>query len=208
MADVYNPEVAKVVMTGRLNGQNVQNALYFQMEQPPETGWTRVGMEGLVAVVASWLSVDMAPQVSNQFAWQTIAATQLSEDFGIQVIEQLAPDIVGGVNSEALPNNVAAVASIVTGQRGRSGRGRIYIAGLTRGQTEQSYIKGESAVALDAAIAELLPAAAAAGFVLGVYSRWHKKVKRAVGVFTPATGFNLSDGVLDSQRGRLPGRGD
>jgi tetrahydromethanopterin S-methyltransferase subunit G len=114
---------------------------------------------------------------------------------------------VGLINSEAMPNNVAVCATITTAERGRAGRGRIYLAGISRGQTEQSYVKPDVVTAINGKLDDLLSQLEAASFRMGVYSRFYKKAKRDIGKFTPATSFAVMDSVLDSQRRRLPGRG-
>lgn len=207
MADVYNPWVAKCVISGTLDGQLVQNALYFENLGDGSPEWNMGRLESLNAIVASWLNVDLCAVLSNQMSFTSITSTQLKEDGGLQAISPLTPPAVGDVNSEAMPNNVALCATITTAERGRAGRGRIYLAGLGRSQTEQSRVLAGPLAAINGKLDDLLSAAVAADFRMGVYSRYYKKVKRDLGKFTAATGFAVLDSVLDSQRRRLPGRG-
>jgi hypothetical protein len=108
-----------------------------------------------------------------------------------------------------MPNNVAIVMSLKTGLRGKSFRGRIYHVGLSDAVVTANAVTTVQRDALVAGYSLLTTFAGATGeaiFNLVVLSYYASSVLRPTPIATPVTSVT-SDGIVDSQRRRLPGRG-
>lgn len=115
--------------------------------------------------------------------------------------------IAGTRSTNILPSNVTLAFTRRTALRGRSFRGRIYWPGLCESDVTQNTV----ASALVAQIVNALLAMNVVTTTLGnweqvVVSRVSNGVERATGLATPVTTWG-SDGIVDSMRRRLPGRG-
>lgn len=125
------------------------------------------------------------------------------------VLVQPAAPTVGAVAGTFMPNNVTVAISLRTGLSGRSFRGRVYHCGLASSYILNNSIQPSLLPNILTGYRNLiLPAGnvPTAGFELVVLSYYANKAVRAAPVPTPVTAMQ-SDGILDSQRRRLPGRG-
>lgn len=113
----------------------------------------------------------------------------------------------GTVNTGSAPLNVAACVSLKTNKRGRSFRGRKYMGPPALGLVAGSFLTTTGAGVLNDGFESLLSSAGASAVPLVVVSRKSNGVFRTEGVQTLVTSARLNDNVLDSQRRRLPGRG-
>lgn len=68
---------------------------------------------------------------SAHLVYQQTVLTDISVEFGRQVVDVPALPIPGGVSGDAMPANVAVVTTFRTGNIGRSRRGRAYLAGYS-----------------------------------------------------------------------------
>lgn len=115
----------------------------------------------------------------------------------------------GTDSAGALPANVAFCMSLRTGFTGRSARGRFYAMGLSTDQlVTLNHVTSTYVTNLHTMLTDILGAAATAGWTLVVLSRQNGGVKLSAAVARPVTSIIAVDTVLDSQRRRLPGRGD
>lgn len=206
MADVYNISVVRLTAEGSLAGQLVTNVTYWERAGDIIL-WDVGAMQGLAEAYAAWLEDSLALVQSAQMEWSRVIVTQMKEEGPLQYYHVPAAPIPGVLTDEALPNSIAACATISTGLGGRSYRGRIYVAGLTDVQVQGNLISDAARIAINNSVGDLVTAEAFTNYTLGVYSRYSNNAPRAAGVFTPATGVALRDNIVDTQRRRLPGRG-
>lgn len=206
MADVYNISVARLVSFGTLDGQLISNVTYWERAGDIIL-WDEDALNALCEQYADWLNLSLMPLLSNSYSVNQLQATVMKADGAAQATFTPSTPITGDNVSPALPNSVAACATISTGLAGRSYRGRIYVAGLCEDMVGLSRLNTEAVSDLNASLGDLITAEGFSPFTLGVYSKVSGGVKRAAGVFTPATQVALRDNVIDSQRRRLPGRG-
>lgn len=109
--------------------------------------------------------------------------------------------------SAALPNNVAMAISKRTIFRGRSYRGRLYHFGLTENQVVDNTVASGVVTALINAYTPLIAfSTTSESWQLSVVSKFSGNAPRTVAEVTPVVNLT-SDGVVDSQRRRLPKRG-
>jgi hypothetical protein len=137
-----------------------------------------------------------------------VRVIDVSDQFGSAV------DVVTGLPSAGtragaqLPNNCCLVLTKRTLLRGRAFRGRIYFGPLTETDVVANIVNGAVVASTLANLSGLLAIedAALVTHTMQVLSRQLNNVPRIEGEMTPVIGLT-SDGVIDSQRRRLPGRG-
>jgi hypothetical protein len=185
------------------DSQVVENVLHFQTSVPPNL----VTMNELGAWLVSWWSTNVKPHVPATVSFINVKMTDLTVAFGPVVDYATSLPMVGTNASPSMPNNCALVITKRTALRGRSYRGRIYHVGLTEGNTVANQYNSGSVAALVTAYNLLrnVTLASATAFEV-VVSRIQAGVPLAAGVSTTVT-THTCDGILDSQRRRLPGRG-
>lgn|SRR5690348_8917302 len=109
----------------------------------------------------------------------------------------------GTASGEALPNNVAALISWGTANRGKSFRGRTYIGGLASTDFTQNQLNDAAQSALADAGNSLKTSVDDGGYELGIVSYCSNKVWRTAGIFTPVVSLT-AEKKLRSQRRRMP----
>jgi len=121
----------------------------------------------------SWAS-HMMPLLTGLLLMTAVRITDLGSVSGAQAQSDLAP-VGGGDSSGALPPSVAAVLSLYTPLRSRSGRGRVFIAGVGQGNLlGDGTLRPSDAANMVAALNSFnadIGAVGATGFQLGVASK-------------------------------------
>jgi hypothetical protein len=112
------------------------------------------------------------------------------------------------VATPALPNSIAIVMTKRSDFRGRSYRGRIYHPGLTEADVAANQVAAVRVTALLTSYSNLINLTDSGANVhhLVIVSRKSGGAWRGSAVVTLVTSIT-SDGIVDSQRRRLPGRG-
>ena len=194
--------VMQTAIVGTLAGQPVVNTLYVQAP----ASWTSASWAVHRDNVLILLNGLRAAQ-SQDFAWTRIEGTDLSSQVAPTYSHVIAGGLAGQVASPALPNNVAFCISFRTAGRGRSSRGRNYIAGLAESQVTANTLATNFITALIDSYLTFSTACEADGFTWVVLSRFHEGQPRAAGLVQPVAAVVATDSNTDSQRRRLPGRG-
>lgn len=115
--------------------------------------------------------------------------------------------VTGTSVSSSMPNSVALVITKRTAKRGRSYRGRIYHPGLTEANCINNLCPPPGLTTiLNGWNGFISPAGLTLAWSMVVISRQHNKVEVNPGTYEKVVALT-SDGILDSQRRRLPGRG-
>jgi hypothetical protein len=190
--------------------QKIENTLWFDLGVTPGP----TDMLALANGLVSWWINDYAPLVSIGVQLREVVVTDESSATGPQVSFSPTTPAFGANTSAVKPSNAAATISFRTGSRGRSFRGRNYIPGLTQdtlsGNTLQNAFMDDAIAAYE----QLLPGGTAEfPGTWVVASRFHgvdadkKPIPRTTGIATPITNVVIVDNTVDSQRRRLPGRG-
>lgn len=197
------PNVCQAELIFNWNGQVVENVLHYSKSSP----WTIDTLGDLAAELKAWWDTGMQPIVAATLSLTQIKMTDLASATGPVLNYNTGLPLAGLSGSPSMPNSIAVVITKRTDLRGRSYRGRIYHCGLTEEQCLNS--------ALASGVASGLLAVYAATDVFSVtgdeaiqcvVSRYSNGVPRVTGIATPVTNFT-TDGIIDSQRRRLPGRG-
>lgn len=204
MAFVPVPETIEVDMRMRLDGQRIENTLYFHKIG----GWATADVPVAYNALLVWWNTHYAVPLSNQLTLKEIAITDLSSPTGFAFeIATPVPNPAGDSGDPPLPNNVALCVSFRTSFRGRSFRGRNYVPGLTHLSVTNNTVIPTTVTAIQDAYNELLTVASSLGANWVVASRYSGGTERPIGIHTNITGATVVDNTIDSQRRRLPGRG-
>lgn len=185
-----------------LHGQTIENVMHVE----DGAGWTVTKLNNLAALFAAWWNTDLRTHLDNDISLQRIKCTDLTTQTAPTVTYTTGLPLAGTQVGNTLPNNCAAVVTFRTALRGRSYRGRVYIAGMDDANVTNSAIAAAWASAIETDFANLNADLVAAGQEHVVLSRYTNKAARAAGVGTPVVSYEV-DGDMDSQRRRLPGRG-
>lgn len=198
------PNTAQLELIGTLDGQRIQNVLHYVKATP----WNASQLQQLCASGVNKWNVHIKPLVAAAFSLVLTRATDLSSQTGEVVTYSTGLPLSGQVGIAPVPNNVALVFTKRTALRGRSYRGRIYHAGLTTSQvTNNTVVVGAVNNLLTAWTQFMALSITDDEPLLCVVSRHNNGQARVTGVATLVTNLT-TDGQLDSQRRRLPGRGN
>jgi len=201
------PGVAQVEVTALMAGQRTQNILHYKM-----TGATNYDATELTRLATAIIAYFNQVSVKGLYpaTWQLIEvrAIDLSQQFGPAVTVGAGLPITGTRAGSQLPNNCALVLTKRTALRGRSFRGRFYFGPLCEADVTDNTVSGAVVTSILGNMAGLLDItdATTVHHFLQVVSRHAGGVPRTTGLPTQVSSLT-SDGVLDSQRRRLPGRG-
>lgn len=150
----------------------------------------------------------LRPSISNAVVLNDIVSTDWSVADGIQnILTPVANPFGGNTINAVVENNVALAASLLTGKRGRSQRGRNFLFGFTNAQKNgQNTITATFASQIVAAYQAMKTSMNGNGLAPVVASFVTNGAPRTVGQGTAILGIGI-DATTDSMRRRLPGRG-
>lgn len=196
------PNCVKVDLIQQWNGQVIDNVFHFA----GAAAWTVEDMYTLAATCENWWKTNMAPSLSTEIALVMIKVTDQSSQYGFGIEVAIGGSNSGSVNTPSVPNSVAVAVKLVTNLRGRSYRGRSYVAGIAAGNVSANTLAGPMVTALKEAYEALRDETFPGDNKLVIASRFTASAPRTTGITTPVTGVFV-DATIDSQRRRLPGRG-
>ena len=199
------PNCAQLEFIYDWGGQRCMNVLHYVKETP----WNAASLLELCQETGALWTATFPTRLPATLLLVTIKATDLASETGPVVNHQAGLPIAGSSVSPSLPNNVALVITKRTAQRGRSFRGRIFHPGLTEAAVVGNQVPPASVTDLVNIWSSLLTIDLPISLedaVMVVVSRFAEGQPRVTGVTTFVTNLT-SDGTVDSQRRRLPGRG-
>lgn len=203
------PNGVQVVIQGMLKAQTIENVFYVVLPTAP--GPTDV--QGVAEDFEVWFRTHMLAHFSHEFTLVQVTATDWTSSSGSQFVFVEPSPVPGSISGPAASNSLAMVLSWHTARRGRSFRGRTFLAGIDLGSTTDEVTWTAAAIAAMDASALLIPgfnvttpyALVVASFFSGVDSL-HKPIPRVTGVGTPINAVTV-DSIIMNQRRRRPGRG-
>lgn len=197
------PNTVAVEMVFLQGGSVVQNVLHYEASGVPIPD----EMVELANDIIAWWSSDVRPQVNDQTSLIEVRVTSLDDAIAPSVSVVTGLPLAGSAAQPMLPSNVTLSLTKRTILRGRNFRGRLYFIGLGEGQVVGNTVNGVTVTALINAYNNSLSfATTSLTWELVVVSLYFNNAPRTSGVTTEVTSFT-SDGIIDSQRRRLPGRG-
>jgi len=195
--------VLQVELRQRLFLQQVENTLYWLYGGAPTTSDANT----LAAAVAGWWTAEMSPLLSQDLELHEVYVTDISSESGFTVSYTTGLPDAGGVPTAALPGNVAVSCTFRTINRGRSFRGRNYVAGIPEASVIGNTIDSGLVSGIGDAYTALIGLAGIASADWVVVSRYENGESRGFGIATPVVSALVVDNLVDSMRRRLTGRG-
>lgn len=206
MPFIPTPNTAQLELVYNWAGQVCETVLHYTKASP----WTFEHLEELVDVArATWIT-NMVTRMPGTLSLITVRGIDISSETG--PVAETTQDLpaTGSAPNPSLPNNVAITITKRTALRGRSYRGRIYHPGLMENQVAGNLVDPASLTGIVGAWEEFLALSLplqADEALMVVVSLRNAGQPRTEGVATLVTNLT-SDGTVDSQRRRLPGRGN
>jgi hypothetical protein len=198
------PNTLEARLRYNIGTQLIENTLYFQ----GSAGVTTTLANTLGTNLITWWNTNFKASTTNLMALDQVYLTDLTFQNSFTVSVTAGLPSVGTSAIEALPFNCALCISFRTNNRGRSGRGRNYVSGLTENDQAASVIAaGRVSAAVTAYTALIGAGTFTPGLQWCVVSRFNGGIPRAQALVQPITNVLAVDNVIDSQRRRLPGRG-
>lgn len=197
------PNVAHVTVEGTMDSQLTILDFDFEISGG---GITPTNLNTLVIAVDDWASTQLYPQLSQDCQYVRTRAVDLSVAGG--AVGETSTPTVGGVASEAAPNNVAMCVTKVTGFSGRSFRGRNYIPGIPNASITLNTLDA-AFISNIVIIMNVLVGAGTfePGWQLGVVSRVTGGLARPSGIISPVTSYTVRSNKVRSMRSREIGHG-
>jgi hypothetical protein len=185
------------------DGQICENTLYFDRSNDYLVG----DLAALSGAIVDWWVENMAPLLSADLSLTSVKCTALHDNTGPQFINTTELPALGTVAVDSVPNNVAPCISFRTALIGRSFRGRNYLCGVPETSVAGSRMDAEFMADVVAAYSILLDP-------LGDSNRWivvsrtvdHSILETALR--NAVLSVQFVDNIVDSQKRRLPGRGN
>lgn len=205
MPFIPTPNVAQVEIVANWQSQICQNVFHYSKSSP----WEVPHLQDLGAGIQNILATSFGPAVSDQLTYVGLRITDLEAQNAPSIEYTNGFPIDGDATSPSLPNNVSCVFTKRTLLRGRSYRGRFYHMGLVESQVNGNQVTSDFASVFTGYYTQLmgieLPGSTDEATMV-VLSLYEDNQPRTQGLATLVTAIS-TDGIIDSQRRRLPGRG-
>jgi len=195
--------IVEIALELLADAQKMKNIFHIDPHEAPSS--TLMGSIG--DLVEAWFVGGMIPLMSSGASLTGWKATDLTSEEGAVVNHVVSPAEVGEIAVDPFPNNVAVCGTWYTLLRGRSYRGRTYFTGFPEDLWTASTLDLADASGIAAVMDDLLDDLDAEGWDLVVTSYRNNGAAREHAVSTPIVSASV-DIYSDSQRRRLPGRGE
>lgn len=203
MAFIPVENVVGVEMRYSWNDEPVENTLYFHND----SGWSPANLQTLGEALMEWWFQELRPFQASTCIMREIYIRDLTTETGWNGTYTPADPGNGTATGESLPNNCTLVISFRTGRVGRSYRGRNYAVGLVEAFALNTYATPVYAAAMVTAYQNMETYLSLTPFAHVVVSRYTNNAPRVTGLAQTVTAYLVTDLAMDSQRRRLPGRG-
>lgn len=190
------------VVNFRLHNQLVQTGFWFKYDGA--NGAPHLALA--INTMRNWW-LRARESLSNELMVISYKATDeyTENGLGITVPEIVSP--TGARTALSLPGNCAICQSYKSAATNQSAQGRGYVPGVPTDTVVAGMISQGIRDVLTSAAINILGELAGTALTWATASRFHNKVQRPLGVMTPVDNVVI-DIPLDSQRRRLPGRGN
>lgn len=199
MAFIPTVNTLKTVIRFSQFGRIYTNTLYWLKP----SGWPEgQAIDACNEIFAQW-ETEMLTFQSDEMTLLNVVGYDASDPEGYVVTNSVGTPATGGNTFAPMPGNVTATISLRTSNRGKSGRGRIYLVGLCEDQVTENQLTTGVAAQVKLGF-ELFWAAveSAISADLVVVSFQFDGSPRALGFAQNVTGV-IVDGGIDTQRRRV-----
>lgn len=200
MAYIPAPGICQAELVYVWQGEHCETVLHFE----PTASLTPLLMQELGAYLVTWWDNSMQPQMSSTLQLINVKLTDMTTNVAPVINYATGLPLPGTGAATSLPNNVALVVTKRTLLRGRSYRGRIYHPGLTEALVTGNSVDGAFLGTLITVYSMLLNfTTTGTTWDMVVVSRFENNAPRTVADSNQVVSLD-SDGIIDSQRRRLP----
>lgn len=206
------PNTIQVNIVFEMDSQEVENTIYYEKS----TGVDLTDISAFTEELNAYIVAELLPFLGNTIKLIRLVSILLDAADSLLYISTTGLPATGGAAGAAAPNNVALCMSLRTANRGRSFRGRNFIAGIPKDLITENTVGSGSVAAYTDYYEGLIGLGGDDGWAQVVVSRFSgytivdgkkKPTPRVTGITTPVTAAYVVDPTVDSQRRRLPGRG-
>ena len=192
------PDGALAVIEYGSDTQQWTNTLWFT-----QSGFGTTEMNDLLGLVATWADVEIMPALATFWERRQVTIYDMRSSIGAKLT---GPG--GGANGARPGNpgpvNIALVSTFYSAQRGKSGRGRNYIAGFSEDDTSTISVNEPIVVTqIEDAYSVLFALAAAQSWAWVIASRQLDGVPRVSMVAQPVVSTAVRNSILGTQRRRI-----
>jgi len=188
-----------------LFGQQIENRLHIDNFSPPD----QVGLMAFAVAAWNWWQNTYSVDIVEDCNLREVVCTDLSSANSSQAVYAPSTTVNGQLAGDPLRNEVAFCISLHTAFRGRSARGRWYVAGLAVGQrSDANTLDNTVAGNLVSSLQTYINAVATGTPRVIIVSYRTNNAPRVGGpVKFVVTAAAITDLILDSQKRRKPGIG-
>jgi len=205
MSFVAEPNIIQMEWRYTIAGQKCENRVNIDFLSEPNLS----NLTSFATGAWNWWENTYSAWISDQVNLREVVATQMGIQNGVQYT--YAPDTttVGQITGECLPNETSFCVSLRSGVRGRSARGRWFVAGIPNaGRADTNNLNSTYAEGYRSSLQTYIDAIAANDVFVSIVSLRNNNAPRVGGpVYFIVTSAVIVDTVLDSQRRRKPGVG-
>jgi hypothetical protein len=200
------PNGASAVIHATLDGETCDTTLGFSLNAAGPVA--PAALAALATGLVNYWTSNQLAILPVEYVFNRIDLRAEDVEFGPQSETTGFAGATGSLVGNIMPNNVTLAIAFRTGLAGRTNRGRNYWPSFLESEVNGQRVSAAKIGAILGAYSGMLgPDSIAAGWTWSVLSR--KELVpggpgRAVGVTT----VSVRDNVIDSQRRRLPGRGN
>lgn len=196
----FIPNAAVIRVVHRMNRQNVPIYNVFHHTIPP--GISPALMQAYAGILGLLYTNTILEQLSAGVNYEECVVYSMQSE-SAPTGSWSAPDpSPGGIDDEGNNRGAAAVITFRTANRGRSGRGRVYLGGVAEIGVVEGVLTGPYGASLEAVVENYRTGAAAEDLPLIVYSQFTANAPRVVGLAQPVVSVELRSNILGSQRRR------
>jgi len=170
------------------------------------TPYGQTEITALAQAFNEWAVVEFVPILTTTDAYNGVEVRGLESlvDLFSQVVVTGSP---GTLSSAPMSNQDCVAVKRVTGNTGRSARGRVYVpTAVAMLDANEDFITTGYETIITDALNEISPAAAAVSWFHVVLSRQNGGVVLESGVTRAITAYVMADRELDTQRRRMPSK--
>lgn len=204
MAFIPAPNVCQAELIYNWSGQIVETVLHFEATGTLDPA----KMDELGEFLVDWWDTSMQTSMVAEITLTGVKLTDLTSNIAPVLNYASGLPLTGSAATPTMPNNVALVFTKRTLLRGRSYRGRIFHPGLGEIHVTGNNAAGGVVSSFVGIYGQLIDfTTASESWNMVVVSRFTNNAPRVTADSNQVIGIT-SDGVIDSQRRRLPGRGN
>ena len=178
MAFIPSPGVVRCAVDMTFGTVNVANVLNFIVPGAPDGP----GVLTIASTLRGLWASQVMPNLSSAVTLRSVTATSLANDTAPSATSSGSGPVSGGVTGEPMPGGAAAVVTLYTAARGRTGRGRLFIGPLGETQVNTGNLTNATITAITNAVTAVRTGMNTSGYDLCVLSQYVNNAPRAAGV--------------------------